>query len=84
MIEKLTKHSAFVLAIFILGLFLAALTFLYYCFYQPMMGIAEIYTLKGKVNFSVIDDRLFNEIYSAAQAKTEQPLTPLDNIKSPF
>jgi hypothetical protein len=84
LVEKLIKHCASVLTTLILGLLLAALTFLYYYFYQPMNGIAEIYTLKGRVNFSLIDDQLFNDIYSEAQKKTERPPIPLNNIRSPF
>ncbi|MFA6551152.1 MAG: hypothetical protein WCV41_01325 [Patescibacteria group bacterium] len=84
LIEKIIKHRAFVLAMLVLGLLLAALTFLYYYFYQPTNDIAEIYTLKGKVNFSIIDDQLFSEIYSEMRTKTELPLISLDNIKSPF
>lgn len=81
---KIVKHSTAVLSVLTLVLLLAALLFLYRYFYQPMAAIADIYTLKGQINFSIIDDKLFNEVYSAIQNKTQQPLTPGDNINSPF
>ncbi len=81
---KIVKHSTAVLSVLTLVLLLAALLFLYRYFYQPMTAIADIYTLKGQINFSIIDDKLFNEIYSGIQTKMQQPLTPVDNINSPF
>ena len=81
---QIVKHSAAVLSALTLVLLLAALLFLYRYFYQPMNAIADIYTLKGQINFSIIDDKLFNEVYSGIQTKTQQPSAPVDNITSPF
>jgi len=81
---KIVKHSTAILSVLTLAALLAALLFLYRYLYQPMNTIADIYTLKGQINFSIIDEKLFNEIYSGIQTKTQPPLAPIDNLNSPF
>ena len=81
---KIIKHSNASLSVLTLILLLITLLFLYQNFYQPMDDIADIYTLKGQTSFAAIDEKLFDEVYASIQTKTQRPLTPLANIKSPF
>ncbi|PIT93935.1 hypothetical protein COU00_01725 [Candidatus Falkowbacteria bacterium CG10_big_fil_rev_8_21_14_0_10_43_11] len=82
--QKIIKHNIIVLTVFTLIVLLSALVFLYKNFYQPMNDIAEIFTLKGQVNFTAIDEKSFNEAYDGIRQKNEQPSVPLDNFNSPF
>jgi len=84
LLEKIIKHGAVLSSILAMLLLLAALTFLYRDFYQPMNDIASIYSLRGNANFSVIDEQAFLKIYNNIQDKLERPAASFDNLNSPF
>ncbi|OIO39749.1 MAG: hypothetical protein AUJ72_00070 [Candidatus Omnitrophica bacterium CG1_02_46_14] len=82
--KKIIKHHGLALTMVTLLLIFFSLMFLYKNVYQAMEDITEIYTLKGNINFNIIDEEQVNKTYEEINKKITQRKITLSNINSPF
>lgn len=84
LIRKAVKYHTSAILIVVLLLIFVAFFFLYQYFLRSMNDIAEIYQLKGEVNFNIINEELLDEVYGGIEEKVGRENVSLDNISSPF
>ena len=80
----LLRHCYVTITAAILCAGFALAVFLYNNFYQPLLDMVDIYTLKGELNAVVIDTQRLDNAHALLEAKISPVDIPLSAIVSPF
>ena len=84
LLKQFMLHYAVSMSVILLLVAFVSILFFYRNVYQPLLGTAEIYELKGKVNSITIKTEVLDNASAALKQKTGAKPAELEGIKSPF